>query len=770
METPKVARKRKSAPKTPRKLFDKPDDDVGPDDILDDGLPKAAKQTPPTKKGMSEVDFQGLVRNMALDARNYITEEVAFLRTAAIDYYKGRLPDIDEDDSEEDRSRAVITEVRDTILGMLPQLLRIIFGATSVVKYDPVAVDDPAQFELHTQYAKQATDYVQNVVLKVDNPDFFMTVYCWLQDGLRQKNGFVTWYWDKAEKPEYSDHTGLSEEEATALASDPDVEVLSKTTTVDEATGVPTYDLEIKRVQKRGKLRIQAVPCENVLVNRGSFDIGDTQLFGFTEEKVLGDFVALGFTEADLADCDEDPDDRNSIETQARQPHRATTTKTIEPPADKSQRKIHYAKLYVLADRDGDGIPELNRVITAGTKYKILEVERVDEIPFATFCPYPEGFSFFGDSAADLTMDIQRIESRIMRDVLDSLAQSVIPQTSVLEGAVNLDDVLNPDTSRVIRTRQIGAVQPHVIPFVGKEALPVLDLMKNMREARTGMSDASQGLDPKAMQSTDADAVHATLSMAQSRIEMVARVFAEMGYKRLFAGILRTICKNQDTPRTIALGGRLVQVNPKDWQANMTVDVTLPLGRGSTQEQISSLTAVATKQEQILQELGPNNPLVTIVQYRYTLARITELMGWRNVESFWQDPAKMDPNALQQMLQQMAQAKQQASAGPAGPDPQVEMAKIQSHEKIAMMKLQHDTEVKSLELKANMQLEVMKLHAQYSQAVDIEQLRAHANAASDHIDAATKIVVEKLKQHHEDGRHERMIEAQPKDNDSAGTN
>jgi hypothetical protein len=547
--------------------------------------------------------------------------------------------------------------------------------------------------------------------------------------------------------------------------------VLGKTTTKDEATGVPTYDVQIKRIQKRGKLRIQPVPCENVLVNRGAFDIGDASLFGYTEEKTLGEFKALGFSEDELADCDEDPDDRNSIESQARQPHRGSVVKTVEPPADASQRKIHYGKLYVLADRDGDGIPELNLVTTAGTKYKVLEVEPTDEAPFATFCPYPEGFLVLRRQRRRFDDGPSAYGERGSCATCSTASRSLsFRRLRYSKGAVNLDDVLNPDTSRVIRTRQIGAVQPHIIPFVGKEALPVLDLVKNMREARTGMSDASQGLDPKAMQSTDADAVHATLSKAQSRIEMVARIFSECGYKRLFRGVLRTICKNQDAPRTVALGGQLVQVNPKDWQANMTVDVTLPLGRGSTQEQIASLTAVASKQEQILQELGFQNPLVNIQQYRYTLAKITELMGWRNVDSFWQDPAKMDPQALQQMLQQMSQAKQQASAGPAGPDPQVEMSKIQSHEKIAMAKLQHDTEMKSLEMKANMQLEVIKLHAQYSQAVDIEQLRSHANAASDHIDAATKIIVEKLKQNHEDTRHMKMIEAQPKEAPGAGTN
>jgi hypothetical protein len=109
-------------------------------------------------------------------------------------------------------------------------------------------------------------------------------------------------------------------------------------------------------------------------------------------------------------------------------------------------------------------------------------------------------------------MDIQRIKSRILRDMLDNLAQAVKPQTAVVEGQVNLDDVLNPDTSNVIRMRAPGMVQPFVTPFVGKEGLPVLDFLTNVREARTGMSDASQGLDPKVLQSTDKAAVSATLT------------------------------------------------------------------------------------------------------------------------------------------------------------------------------------------------------------------------------------------------------------------
>jgi hypothetical protein len=735
---------------------------VKPEEILEAPAQKDAPGEAPVEKnkGISDEKFKSLVSLMATDSRNYIQEEVAVLRARATEYYKGRLPDVDKDDAEEDRSQVVTTDVRDTTLGMMPDLMRI-FTVDHPVEYEAIPEGEADQFALREAQAKQATEYVKNVVLRIDNPNYYMTLWSTFQDALVRKTGVITWFWEKLKTPTYSTHTGLTEQEAVELVSDPEITVVSKTTNENG-----TLDLQLRRVCTYGKARIQGIPVENFLVNRGAYDVGSAQLVGYVEEKTVGDFVAEGFDADDLKDCDEDPDDNESVEGQARQPHRGSTVKSIEPPEDPAQRKVHYGKLYILADRDGDGIPELNRVITAGTKYKVLKSEPVDEAPFATFCPYPEGYSFFGDSAADLTMDIMRIKSRILRDVMDSLAQSVIPQTSVLEGAVNLDDVLNPDTSRVIRTRQIGAVQPHVIPFVGKEALPVLELLDNTREQRTGISDASAGLDPKALQSTDKDAVQATLTRAQSRIELVARNFAETGMRRLFSGLLRLIIRNQDAQRLATIGGQVVPINPKDWQENMHVNVTPP--KGPVAEQISFLIQVAAKQEEILEKLGFQNPLVTIVQYRNTLAKVIELAG-QNPASFFLDPSKMDPQALQQMLQQMEQAKAAQNAPPqTGPDPKIEMAKIQARQQEHAATIQKDLQIAAMREKAQFQLEAMRLYANSHTQLSLEEMRNAAKAASDHIDAATAVVVQKLKEHHEDGRHIKTLEAQPKEPANAG--
>lgn len=729
---------------------------------------KATKNLPAASRGeeMSDKDFQDLVFSWATDARQYVEEFLTNDRFHATEYYKGRLPDVDKEDTEEDRSTAVLTEVRDTVLGIMPELLRIFFSAESPVKFDPVAADNAESYAKNVLAAKQATAYVQQVVLKTDNPDFFGTCHDWFQDGLVRKTGFIKWWWERSKKPSYSSHTGLSEEQALALAVDPDVDVIGKRAypapaqPQEQAQAQPPtygqppapaqgqlpavvpetlYDLKLRRSLKRGRLRIRAIPCENVMVARRATSMDRVTLFGYSEDKAVGDFIAEGLIDDadEVADCDVDPNDSDNMEQEARRPKLASAMGSGDnPPQDPTQRLIKYSELYITADRDGDGIPELLRVTTAGTKYKILTEEAVDDIDYAAICPYPEAHTFFGESVADLTMDVQRIKSRILRDTLDSLAQSVEPSTVVVEGKVNLDDVLNQDTSKVIRAQAPGMVETFKIPFVGGDSMPILEWFTKVREERTGMTNASNGLNAKDMQSSTQDAVTATLSKAQSRIEMIARIFSETGFKRLFRGILRTTIKNMDKPRLVVLSDSPVALDPKDWNAEMGVNTTLVFGRGSTQEQIATLTAILSKQEQVVMQFGFDNPICNIDQYTYTLQRLVELAGWCNATSFFSDTSRLDPQKKAEFLQKMTQAMAaKAGAGKSGPDPQIEQAKIASAEKIEQMKLQ----LASAEMQGKMQLETLKVQGNLQVAAmqiladkDNANRETHVRALLDH--------------------------------------
>lgn len=693
----------------------------------------------PDGEPMSDDDFQHIMYTWATDARNYVDEFIALDRAQNTDYYKGRLPDVDEEGAQEDRSKVVMTEVRDTVLGIMPDLLRIFFSTEGVCKYDPVPHMDPQMFMLRQMQARQATDYVQNVVLRQDNPDSFRTFYDAFQDAFVRKTGIIKWYWERSKKPQYSTHTGLTEQEAHALVADDNVSVLGKSISDDPMFG-PLYDLKIRRTVERGRLRIRAVPIEHLVIARRNYGhLEYVSLFGFTEDKRAGEFLAEGLIEdlTELATCDNDITDADNIETQARQVKPATFVSPADNvPEDPSQRLVKYGEFYVRVDRDGDGIPELWFVRTAGIRYLVLDAEPCDEVDYAAFCCYPEAHTFFGECIADLTKDIQRIKSRIMRDTLDSLAQAVVPQLTIVEGQVNLDDVLNEDANRVLRQRQPGMISPIVTPFVGKESLPVLELMDKMRENRTGQSDAAAGLNPDALQSSTQDAVASTLNKAQSRIEFVARMFAEMGMVPMFRGILHTLIKHQDQERMAVVSGKPCMIDPRHWDADMAVSVTLMLGRGSTQQQIGALTAILGKQEQLLMEMGPDGPICDIDQYSYTLGKLVELAGWRNTQSFFHDTSQLSPELKQQAIQKIEQMQaQKAQAGKAGPNPQVEMAKIQAQQQTDGNKLK----LEMLKAHADVQLQLLKIRGDLAVAA--------MNAISDHTNDQTRMVLENMVNH-----------------------
>jgi hypothetical protein len=285
-----------------------------------------------------------------------------------------------------------------------------------------------------------------------------------------------------------------------------------------------------------------------------------------------------------------------------------------------------------------------------------------------------------GSSMADQVMDLQLIKSNVVRNTLDSLAQSIHPRTEVVEGAVNMDDVLNNETGAVVRVTQPGMIRELGGTFVGQQAMPVIAYLDDVRAARTGMSKASQGLDADVLQSTTKAAVTATMSAAQERLEMVARIFAETGIKRLFRGLLKEIIRNQDRPRTIRLRNQWVDVDPRAWDADMDVIVNVGLGTGSVEQKLQVLMAVSQKQEQILQTLGPQNPLVSVKQYRNTLAQILELQGFKDVTRYF---SEITPEAEQKLAQPQGQQ---------APDPtqvlaQVEAQKVQKDIEIADKKM-----------------------------------------------------------------------------------
>ena len=221
-----------------------------------------------------------------------------------------------------------------------------------------------------------------------------------------------------------------------------------------------------------------------------------------------------------------------------------------------------------------------------------------------------------------------------MRDTLDSLGHSIFPRMGVVEGQVNIDDVLNTDIGQPIRMRAPGMVQPFSVPFVGKEAFPVLGYLDESKENRTGVSKASAGLNADALQSTTKSAVSATMSGAQGRIELICRHFAEGGMQQLFKLVNGLVIKHQDSQAVYRLNNEFIAVAPRHWVADKDIVINVAISKSSDEEKSALLAQLAGKQEQIQQTMGMNNTLVSLQQYSNTLYKIIEMTGFKDAQSF----------------------------------------------------------------------------------------------------------------------------------------
>lgn len=586
---------------------------------------------------ISEEELQNIVIAEIDDAQSYIDDVISPERALAGQYYKGE-PFGNE---EEGRSQAMSMDVRDTVQAMMPSIMKVFFAANNVVEFAPNGPED-------VESAQQATDYV-NYCLTRDN-NLFNECYSTFKDALIRKNGIMKVWWDNEKDVTTHYFTGLDEATFSVLQSDPTVEVKDVEITYGEMmvetpmgmmaqTQPATYDCTVVRTVEKGRLRVQSVPPEEFLIDRRARSIETAEFVAHRRYVTVSDLVKMGYEWDEVQDLGfETLDDfEGNPETFDRNPQAFVQ---ITGRTDTTSRKVLYIEGYVYVDMDGDGIAELCRVCVAGTANKILHWEPCDFIPFVDFCPDPEPHTFFGMSIADVTMDIQLIKSNILRNTLDSLAQSIHPRTGVVEGQVNIEDVMNTEVGGIIRMRAPGMVQPFVMPFVGQQAFPMLQYMDELRENRTGISKAASGLDANALQSSTRAAVAATITAAAQHIELICRIFAETGMKGLFRKSMQLIAKNQDAPRMVRLRNTFVPIDPRVWDTSMDVVVNVAIGTGSNEEKMAFLGQVAAKQEMLMQ-MGA--PLADMQGYYNTLAQMMALAGYKDPTVFFKDPATMPP-------------------------------------------------------------------------------------------------------------------------------
>ena len=684
---------------------------------------------------LEKEDIEAIAADAVSDAISFVESEIAEDRIKAQRYFDGDV-DIGE---EEGRSKVVATKVRDTVRAIKPSLMRVFLSHDKPVEYIPKGPED-------VQAAEQATEFMHYTFQEHNGYKVISDAF---HDALIKKCGVVKVYWDDYEEQETFTFKDLNEMEYQVVVSDPGIEVLEETRRVEmtkDQQGVdveqPQYDLVVARYEEMGKLCIESVPPEEFFVDRDAKNIDDAYAVVHRTEMRLGDLIGMGYDYEEIEDLTglQNSDSFSEVEEFERRGYEVSEADQYRDP---SMKLVAVTEVYMRMDIQGTGVPTLQKITLGGASNKLLDVMACNHIPFAVFEIDPEPHTFYGRSIPDLIMDDQDAATAMMRGVLDNVALTNSPRLEILDSAVNIDDLLNNEIGSIVRVKQGGAIQPLAVPFVASQTLGALQYMDQEIENKTGVTKASTGLSPDALQSTTAAAVQATIQAQAGQIEVMARNLAEGGMRQLFSLMLKIMHENVEEEQMMRLqGADYVPVDPRSWNVSMDIGVNVGLGTGREEQKLAALNQAFQTQQAIMQQLGPGNPMVTLTQIRNTIADMLALSGVRNSTRYFNP---MNPQIEQQMMQQQAQ-QAQAQQGPP-PDPQAQaflqaeqmktqakmqsdMAKLQTQNQREQFKLQLDAQKAAMaddlerdKMDQDLLVSAAEILGKYGTALDVERVK-----------------------------------------------
>ncbi len=590
--------------------------------------------------------------NAEIDSALGYEDEISFQRREALLRYTAQ----PYGNEVEGRSQVVDTTVMDTIEWIKPSLMRIFVSGDEVVKFLPEGPED-------VESSKQATDYVNWILTRKNNwSEIFLT---WISDALLEKVGIIKIFWDETEKKHREEYENLTDTELENLIASDEVEVLEHTERVEdlelndpmlsEALNPRLHDIVITRQTKHGEVKIVNVPPEEFLISRDAKEVDDARFCCHRSRMTLAEIREMGY-EIDEDKIGASDFSHHNMHQEAVARHQFDNSQDWPFGYEQGEgalREVWVYESYMRVEVSG-GLSELRRILTCGSQ--ILANDAVDRVPFATLCPIPMAHKFFGMSVADQVSSLQEIKTVLLRQLLDNFYLQNSGRMAVQEGMANLDDLLSPRPGGIVRVKSQGAVQPLPTPQLQPYAFEMLGYIDGIREERSGMTKMSQGLDANALTShTSATQVAQVMTAAQQRVELIARVFADTGVKKMAYMIYELIAKHQDKEKVIQLRNEWVPIRPEYWRDKMDCTVQVGLGHGNRDQQLMHLTSML----QFASQAMAGGLSIVNEQNLYNMgAAMIKNMGFKDVSQFLTDPSKIPPKGPSPQ-EQMAQAEMQ---------------------------------------------------------------------------------------------------------------
>jgi len=546
-------------------------------------------------------------------------------RKQALDFYNGKNLDA-YGDSGDGLSTVVSRDVMESIESVIPPLVRPFVAGEEVVTFDPVGDEDE-------KAARQATEYVNHVFRRHNNVLFMVETS--LKDGLLFRLGVAKTVMEEEEgEPETYDGMDESQLMALQMKAQSEGRELAGDITQDPATGLYGAVLAPKKLKK---FRVHVIAPDEFLYEERLSRLDQSTFLGHSKTAMLADVIAMGIDEKKAKSL---RSGKPTEEQDARYADEDSSNEDSEWDDDDLARPVQIDECYIRCDYNGDGVLEWRKVILGGAQKMLLSDEPADGHPYSTWTPVPMSHKLVGLSMYDMTRDVQIQKTALQREQLNNLYLVNRPQREVVDGQVNIDDLLNPAINGIVRVKQQGMITPLVTPFVAAETFGMIEYLDGVREARTGVTRYNQGMDANSLNKT-ATGMNIISNNSQQRQELVARHFGEF-LKDVFTKLLHLVRQHADPADVERLLGEFVE-----WPTEYDATVSVGLGTNNKDQLVAHLNALMQIDQQIIQlQQGLQGPLLTAPNVYEKLKRLCEAMGLKG-DGYYTDPSKPPPPGAQ---------------------------------------------------------------------------------------------------------------------------
>jgi hypothetical protein len=551
----------------------------------------------------------------------------------------------------EGRSSLISTDVADAIEWIIPQIMKSFTQNNEVVIFDPIGPDDEKQAELESEF-------VYDILMKQN--DGFVLIHQFVKDALMQRNGILKAYYEDEEEVTTENYTGLVQEQLQMLVADKTVEILELSEVQEyDPSGQPisTYNVKIKITNTNRKICIDPVPPEQFRVSNqhNSINLNKARFTSHIVTKSVSDLIEEGYDPEIVKNLAQADLLRSSYRFGAQHENTLIPATFTE---DISSKLVDVCECFLKLDMDGDGIATLMKV-TVGNSMPptvVLSKEEVDDNPWIACTAIIMSHKFKGLSIYDRLKQIQDNKTALLRNIMDNVYLQNNQRNIIIEGQVNIDDMLVSRPGGIIRAKRLDAITPLQTPLLGDAGLNMMNYLDGIRAGRVGVSsEGNASPQDIGVSSIGSEGVERLMTAKEELVGLIIRVIAETGIKPLCIKLRDLAVKHLDVAQDFKFRGEWVQVNPSSWKPRQKTTVRVGTGTGDHKAQLAAVTQIAMMQKEIMQM--PGQALCNPTKIYSALDDLCKFSGLKGATRYFVDPGSPEG---QQASQQAQQSQQEA--------------------------------------------------------------------------------------------------------------